>query len=126
MLGHLVNGLRKQVNGLFAVWQHEDVDQLPRQFVFDFRLFVLEFLCSLQAFSGSEPGDESVDGEEGESESFLDDDDEADGLVLVLEDAGLSDEHENPADDEDGGHYQLVLEDPLEVFHIHFSTLFIR
>ena len=68
---------------------------------------------SNKPFSGSKPGDESVDGEEGESESFLDDDDEADGLVRVLEDAGLSDEHENPADDEDSGDYQLVLEDPL-------------
>ena len=81
----------------------------------------MEVFGSLHTSPRFEPGDECVDGEEGESDPFLSNDDETDGLILVLKDAGLSNQHQKPANDEDGGHNQFVLEDPLEILHIHFN-----
>ena len=81
----------------------------------------MEVFGSLHTSSRFEPGYECVDGEEGESESFLTNYDETDSLILILEDPGLSNQHQKPADDEDGGHNQFILEDPLEILHIHFN-----
>jgi hypothetical protein len=84
----------------------------------------LEVDGSLEAALGLEPGDAGVDGEETESESFFGDDDEADGLEPILKNPHLSHEHHNPTNHEDRGDDQLVLEDPLEVLHIHFNFIY--
>jgi len=85
---------------------------------------VLYISRSLQTALGFDPGIEGVDGEEGQSESFLGDDDQADSLILVLEDPGLTDQHHYPANHKDCGDDQLVLEDPLEILHIHFNFIY--
>ena len=125
---YLVDSVDEKLPGLFAVGKYKHMYELRGKFVFNWGESFVDFLGSGENGPGLHPGYAGIDGKEGEFDSLLEDNEEADDLVLILENPGLSHEHEHPADHEERGHDKFVLKHALEVVEIHqlyYSVVYI-
>ena len=118
---YLTDGVNEKLSGFFAVGKDKDMDQLLCKIVLYLRRSSGYFLSSVEKRPRLNPGNAGIYGQKWKLDELLEDNEEADVLVLILEDPGLSHEHENPTDDKECGKDEFVLEHTFKVEEIHIN-----